>query len=411
MSDGESLSTCGHSEIYCINPYEYIRKYKCKSCGEVMMCKCEEDFGRRFLPHQLNYGTDLVTKEKTKVTLGFQESVCNKCRGIPEEAHPRAEIHGCGTKIRRYYWREIECETIRRFGEWAEGHGYSNRFDARFKHKDIYESIEKKIIEEIKELHQHHPKYTYYEESQNDIIVNNNIDLINLKGVYIKNSGKGVKILDGTEPCSAEDFAAHYFERLGFNVVFMESSPLHALFGVFMFFLLQDLLDPKIMIWGVGDRDAFDMGFTGKAIWTLLPEDFGASGYYLRRAVEIREHFDALPSNRDDLSWLFDLWVDYSINLRQYLWAHRTKHVNKARAIISILPVDATIRILSYLIKDYWGNYLGWPDLLVYRGDEYFFAEVKSSSDKLSEDQKHWIKKNSSEIKLPFKLVKIHKIR
>ena len=50
-----------------------------------------------------------------------------------------------------------------------------NRLDARFKHKDIYESIEKKIIEEVKELHQHRPKYTYNEESQNDIIVNNNI--------------------------------------------------------------------------------------------------------------------------------------------------------------------------------------------------------------------------------------------
>ena len=237
-SDGENLSTCEHSEIYCINAYEYIRKYKCKSCGEVMMCKCEEDFGRCFLPHQLNSGTDLVTKEETKVTLGFQEGVCNKCRGIPEEAHPRAEIYGCSTKIRRYYWREIECETIRRFGEWAERHGYSKWLDARFKHKDIYESIEKKIIEEVKELHQHRPKYTYNEESQNDIIVNNNIDIINIKGVYIKDSGKGVKILDGTEPSSAEDFAAHYFEGLGFNVVFMESIPLHALFGVLMFFLL-----------------------------------------------------------------------------------------------------------------------------------------------------------------------------
>ena len=156
----------------------------------------------------------------------------------------------------------------------------------------------------------------------------------------------------------------------------------------------------KLSIWGS----------TETTISTLLPEDFGASGYALRRASEIKEHFGALPLNRDDLLWLFDLWVDYSTDLRQYLWAHRTKDVNKARAMISILPIDATIRILSYLIKDYWNNYLGWPDLLVYKGDEFFFAEVKSSSDKLSEDQKHWIKKNSSEIKLPFKLVKIHKI-
>lgn len=346
-----------------------------------------------------------------KVNLGFQENICNKCRGVPEDAYPIAEIYGRSTKIRRYYWREIECETIRRFGEWSEGQGYLDWLGARSKQEAIYESIEKKVIEEIKELHQHNPKYVYNEESQNEIIIDNNVGVINLSGVYIKGSEKCVKILDGAETYSAEDFVARYFKRLGYNVMFLESSPLHALFSVLMFFLIQDPLDPKIRIWGFGNREAFEIGVNEEPIWTLLPEDFGASGYALRREYEINEHFDALPLNKEDLLWLFDLWVDYSIDLRQYLWAHRIEHISKARAMISILPADVIIRILRYLIEHYWDNNLGWPDLLVYKGDEFFFAEVKSSSDKLSEDQKHWIKRNSVEIKLPFKLVKIHKIR
>jgi hypothetical protein len=61
------------------------------------------------------------------------------------------------------------------------------------------------------------------------------------------------------------------------------------------------------------------------------------------------------------------------------------------------------------LSNDYWKRYLGWPDLLVYKNDEYFFVEVKSSKDKLSLNQKEWIKGNHDFLKLPFRILKIHK--
>jgi hypothetical protein len=70
----------------------------------------------------------------------------------------------------------------------------------------------------------------------------------------------------------------------------------------------------------------------------------------------------------------------------------------------------ATINsILRYLVDSYWANYVGWPDLVAYRIGEWFFAEVKSSHDKLSDDQKHWIEQNHARLKLPFKLIKIHR--
>ena len=66
-------------------------------------------------------------------------------------------------------------------------------------------------------------------------------------------------------------------------------------------------------------------------------------------------------------------------------------------------PSDSTI------VGNYWGRYLGWPDLLVYKEDDFFFAEIKASKDKLSAEQKRWIVDSSSELDLPFKLVKIHR--
>ncbi len=405
-----SLTKCNHDNVSCINPYEYIRKYKCELCGEVMMCSCDEEFGRRFLPHQLSYGTELMTRQQLPVTIGFQKEICNKCRGEPEEAHPRAEIYGCTTKIRRYYWREIECETIKRFAKWSEKQGYSDWLRASSKEKDIYKSIENQVISEVKDMHQRAPKYEFKEESRNDIIINNEVKIINLNGVHIKGKSRGVKILDGVALCSPEEFAANYFERLGYNAMYLESSPFHAMFAIIMFPLIQDPIDPNTRVCGFGDREAFDLGIKGECVYTSLPDDFGTPGYALRREREIGEFLDILP-HKDDILQLFDQWVGFSTGLRQYLWAHRMEHVNKARILIEVLPNDAIKRILRYLVKDYWRNYLGWPDLLLYKDDEFFLAEIKSSTDKLSEDQKKWIKGNYRELNLPFELVKIHRAK
>lgn len=159
------MKNCTHPTVICINPYELIRKYRCNSCGEVMMCACEEKFARRFLPHQLNCGNELNTNRRIPVTIGFQKGICNTCHGLPEEAHPMAPIYGRTTKIVRYYWREIDFETIRRFGEWTDSQGHSDWLTAIIKHQEKYNSIKREVIGEIKELHRRAPKYIYIKKS------------------------------------------------------------------------------------------------------------------------------------------------------------------------------------------------------------------------------------------------------
>lgn len=375
------------------------------------MCACEEDFARSFLPYQLNYATELNTKRKVPVTLGFEKGICNTCRGLPEEAHPMSPTYGRTSKVVRYYWREIFFETARRFSEWAKSRGYDDQSYARRQHRDIYDSIRREVVEEIKESHQHSPKYEYKEESQEEILTRHKVEVLRLDGTYVKKAERGVAILDGNEIYSAEEFAARHFERQGYKVMFTESVPFHALFGIFMWLLVQDQRDPRVKVRGFGDRIAFEKGINGKIIWTLLPEDFGTSGYALRRETAIEEHLAMLPENKQELLWTFDYWVEPSADLRQYLWAHRSQDVSRAQEIVSILPMGTIRMILKYLITDYWGRFCGWPDLLAYNKERFFFAEVKSSGDKLNEDQKNWIRGNSTELHLPFKLVKIHRVK
>jgi len=171
---------CKHKEIELLNPYEYIRKYRCNECGNVMMCDCDEDFAIKYLPHQISEATELESQKRVPVTIGFQKNICDKCRELPEKAYPKAEIYGRGSKIKRYYWREIEFETIRRFENWSRKEGYSDWLEAMLAHKDVHKEIERKVVKEINELHKTMPKYTYEEKSQNEIISMYNVEVINL---------------------------------------------------------------------------------------------------------------------------------------------------------------------------------------------------------------------------------------
>jgi hypothetical protein len=90
------------------------------------MCLCEKEFACRYLPHQIDYGTELETQFRVKVTGDFQPDICNACRNLSEEAHPAAKSYGRTSKLVRYYWREISFETIPRFAEWAENNGFSD---------------------------------------------------------------------------------------------------------------------------------------------------------------------------------------------------------------------------------------------------------------------------------------------
>src|SRR5690606_4873145 len=85
---------CPHTDLDCLNQFELVRKYRCRGCNAVMMCACDETRGRRFLPHQLDEGTELGTQARVSVTAGFQPKVCPECRGLPPVNAPVAAIYG-----------------------------------------------------------------------------------------------------------------------------------------------------------------------------------------------------------------------------------------------------------------------------------------------------------------------------
>lgn len=204
------------------------------------------------------------------------------------------------------------------------------------------------------------------------------------------------------------EFVGMHYRREGYECLEVESIPFHVLFGIYLWLVIQDPEDDRLQIIGFGDRDSFERGGESKTIWCHKPDDFGSRAYAERRKRAIDRHFrDMLRA--DELGQLFEYWLEPSERLRQYLWAHRPADVENARRVVEILPPDVLLRVLRYLIDSYWEHYLGWPDLLLFRRESYFFAEVKSSNDRLSIEQKRWIQDNYAVLGLPYKLVKIHR--
>lgn len=373
------------------------------------MCDCDEERGKIFLPHQLSKGKEFESQEPISVTIGFQPRVCDECRGIPIKANPVASGYGRTSKIVRYYWRELFFREAELFGEWlGQQEGEVDEWGAHA--IEMKEEFHKLAREEIKALHETAPKYHFAGISQAESIRRYGVQVDEFKGTYVREEmQKKARVLDGAEPVSVEEFVKRHFEREGYQVMMLESRPLHVLFGTFMFLLVQDCADPKVRTVMFGDRQAFDRREPSREIWTSLPSDFGTEGYRFRRTREIESHLVELPAEKEEWIWRFDYWLEPSANFRQYLWAHRSEDVIRARTMLDILPVEAIRRILRYLVENYWERYLGWPDLLISRESEIRFVEVKSSKDKLSEDQQRWIQDNGNILGFDFSIAKVHR--
>ena len=237
------------------------------------------------------------------------------------------------------------------------------------------------------------------------------VEIVDLTGTYVRNAGmKSAAILDGAELCRVEEFAARHFRRSGFEATFVESEPFRVLFGVYFWSVIQDRCDRQVRTVGIMARPAYDQGGPSEMIWIPLPSDFGTADYSRRRAKALTKHLSAIAETRAELLRLFDSWLAPSAGLREYLGGHRRESVETARKLIELIPPAVLKTVLGYLVLHYWGHRSGWPDLLVYRPDQWFLAEIKSWRDKLNENQKRWIEDNHRYLHLPFKLVQVHRM-
>lgn len=373
-----------------------------------MFCECERDVSTLLGEKPLTLVREFRTQDGVRVDLEFVAAACPACRGKAQPPYPLAEIHGRTGKVERYYWREIELATVRRFAGSCSISDAGSYRAACEQLTSEYRATRASILAEHQQLHRTKPLYDFGPSVASQLQALG-IEVVNLHGTYVRGAGKDRPIFHNGDRMSVEAFAASKLREAGNRVIPTESRPFHALFGTLMWSWVQDPADPRVRVVGFGGRDGVGADARG-IIWTGLPDDFGFPGHADRRRGALAKHLKEIRPDTADLLWLFNYWTRYSHPLRQYLWAYERRDLVRARIILRVLGPTRIREILTYLVDGYWQRYLGWPDLLAWnRRREFFFAEVKSSSDRVREDQLRWLKDNAAILRLPVKIIKVHR--
>jgi hypothetical protein len=387
-------AACVHDRIECLNHYEMFRKHRCLDCGRAYICACERMLAEVFLPHQIGFAQDGETGERVP-TDGFSAGLCAACRGEQESVHPRAAIWGQKGKVERYYWREIR-KTYYELLLDKIGVGADQQSILSYKrnHSETCAALKKQAKQQWQGIHQTQPKYNLKERTEAEFLSTVAIDIRELRADYRQVQRDGQKIgrwsVRPGELGSVEEFVTAWFGSGGYEVLRCERTLISAWVATFLGVPIQDPADPRsqevmrgsTVGWTPQHRDTPLIRFR-------LPRDFGRPNYYKRRRDILESWFIGMRV-AERLETLFDMLLDETELIRDYLWVADPASVARARRALQLLPREVVVCSVEWAIGDFWQRQPGWPDLLVVRDGEYRFVEVKSPHDELSQEQMRW---------------------
>ncbi len=206
-----TFQVCTHQNVESLNEYELVRKYRCSACSEIMMCECDRARGTKFLSHQLEYGVELNSQQRVRVTLGFQLGICRECRGLSPTASPTASTPGRTSKVKRYYWRELHFREFEILS--SMGMGLVDIYSPEA--SELRKKAASQALEDIKRIHEQSPKYHFDAESEVEFLKRVPVDKFELKAAVIE--GGLIKRADGVTH-SSEEFVIDHLKCQGFSI-------------------------------------------------------------------------------------------------------------------------------------------------------------------------------------------------
>lgn len=406
---------CLHEIVHCLNHYDTFRKYKCEECKGVFICECERELVLTFLPHQVRFGSEYGTQKRYSVT-GFAPNMCAKCRGEKEEAYPRAAIYGQKGKVERYYWREIfktYCEYIL---DWMHEQdiGVTDIIEIESRFPQKAKELKKLAKKYWQDVHKKSPKYDLKEITEASFLSEINIPIRELNAEYVQVEREDQKIGKWVnysgELCSAEQIVSEWYESEEYTVKTCERKLISTWVGTFLALIIQDPNDPRSRLvmrgstrgWTPNNRNTPIIKF-------LLPEDFASKEYYERRYEAFTDWFKKLE-NSGNLITIFEALLESSTLLRDYLWVNEDDAVELARSALHVIPPELVLASVKWAIRDFWNRRPGWPDLFMYKNNDYLFVEVKSPHDKLSQEQMNWFRWAIEESNIRCEICRIKKV-
>ncbi len=163
-----------------------------------------------------------------------------------------------------------------------------------------------------------------------------------------------------------------YFRERGYAAAFSENEPWRALFGLVFWDIIYDT--------------------NVRAIHHPLqrvPSDFFLPDFYFKREALLLTRLEELDSQEVYLD-LVKKTYEEKFGTANVLVAWFDGQLELVLLIVRYLEPAQLRAVLLEMAKHLRENTRGFPDLLVWKDDEYDFVEVKSPTDHLSSQQLHW---------------------
>ena len=198
------------------------------------------------------------------------------------------------------------------------------------------------------------PQFKSYKEG--------NLIFKNIKAEKAKKGNPPLFNYNGKEKISSEEVGKEYYKSEGYSAVFSENEIWNSFFNQLIYRNLKKL-------YALGDITTKNH--------QLFDDEF-----YRENETAINKLFNALM----DIDIREYIESNYRKSSKK-LTEDRIKHREKVLKAAEHLENNQILIVMHYMIEDYIHRRRGFPDLMVWRDDEMFFAEIKAGSDVLSRIQ------------------------
>lgn len=218
---------------------------------------------------------------------------------------------------------------------------------------------------------------------------------IELKKVGNQQKGK-VKYTIKRSEYFAEEAAINHYESLGYKALWTENIYWWTVMSLFFWDVIfaKTIGAVSVIIGGVqteldpGD-EKFEQLFNQTIQINGMPTDFFTSEFYERRKSIINNKIKELQHSNLEQNISESYKKNYGKNCRPI---EDWDKYNIDELLISVQRIEKEklIKIFERLITNFKDNRSGLPDLIVYNDRDFFFSEVKSEKDRISEKQSDW---------------------
>jgi len=218
---------------------------------------------------------------------------------------------------------------------------------------------------------------------------------IELQRAGNQQKGKAKYTINGNE-YFAEEVAINHYKSLGYKALWTENTYWWTLMSLFFWDVIfaETRGAVSVIIGGVqielepGD-ERFEQLFKQTILMNGMPSDFFTPEFYERRKSLLKNKIQELQYSNLEQKLSESYKQNYGRSCRPI---ENWDKYKIDELLISVQRVDKgkLIKILERLISDFNNNRAGLPDLVVYDDKDFFFSEVKSEKDKISEKQKEW---------------------